>query len=316
MRVLFLTEGGRGIGFGHMTRCLAIWQGIRSWDKKASVFFAVNAESGAIVSSVLGRVPHAVFPWHTDVSKTSGIAAASDFVVIDSYLGGRSLYESISREKRGALLMVDDYKRMRYPGGIVMNPSVYGRTLRYPARAGVRYLLGSRYIIMRREFWDIPCTKISGGIKTVLITLGGSRRAAELKDRLVEFLRSRYDFKIRTVGGPSPCSAAEVRALMLGADVCISAGGQTLYELARLGVPTVAVRLADNQALNIGGLHKRGLIEYAGRGDSPYLFRRVAECIDTLAPYRHRLRMSARARSLIDGQGARRAGRIIAEYRR
>ncbi len=47
-----------------------------------------------------------------------------------------------------------------------------------------------------------------------------------------------------------------MRDVMLSSDVAISAGGQTLYELARTGTPTVAVSVADNQKKNVEAMGK------------------------------------------------------------
>lgn len=56
----------------------------------------------------------------------------------------------------------------------------------------------------------------------------------------------------------------EVKKIMMEADLAISAGGQTLYELTCIGVPTIAIKVADNQENNILGGVSLGLIQYAG----------------------------------------------------
>ncbi|MDQ7082427.1 MAG: glycosyltransferase [Aquificota bacterium] len=56
-------------------------------------------------------------------------------------------------------------------------------------------------------------------------------------------------------------SAEEMKNLMLDADIAISAGGQTLYELARVGVPTIAVAVAENQMWNVSEWQEAGFIE-------------------------------------------------------
>ena len=47
-------------------------------------------------------------------------------------------------------------------------------------------------------------------------------------------------------------------------DLAISASGQTLYELACIGVPTIAIGIIDNQKNNIKNWINQGFIEYAG----------------------------------------------------
>lgn len=53
--------------------------------------------------------------------------------------------------------------------------------------------------------------------------------------------------------------AEHMKTLMLESDVAISAGGQTLYELASVGLPTIAIQVVDNQSEDISGFLKRNI---------------------------------------------------------
>ena len=64
----------------------------------------------------------------------------------------------------------------------------------------------------------------------------------------------------------SPDSRQMLEA-MESTDLAISSAGQTLYELARVGVPTIAVGVVDNQINNIKNWQKQGFIEFAGFWD-------------------------------------------------
>ena len=97
---------------------------------------------------------------------------------------------------------------------------------------------------------------------------------------------------------------------MLKADICISACGQSLYELAAIGVPTVAIVVADNQLVNAKGWSRAGFIKYAGWHDNKSLARQIIECIDELKVFTKRLVACKKGRGLCDAKGARR----VAEY--
>ena len=58
--------------------------------------------------------------------------------------------------------------------------------------------------------------------------------------------------------------ANKIKNIMLDSDVAIASGGQTLYELARLGLPTIAIVLVDNQINDIDGWSKKGFFVYSG----------------------------------------------------
>lgn len=42
-------------------------------------------------------------------------------------------------------------------------------------------------------------------------------------------------------------------SLMLKCDIAVTAAGQTTYELARIGLPTIAIGVVENQKFNIDG---------------------------------------------------------------
>jgi spore coat polysaccharide biosynthesis predicted glycosyltransferase SpsG len=105
----------------------------------------------------------------------------------------------------------------------------------------------------------------------------------------------------------------DLSALMSAADLAVSGGGQTLYELAATGVPTVALCLADNQEPNIAALAGVSLLS-AGRvaESAAGRFDRIEEgCRQLAADPALRQRMSDAGRSLIDGQGAARVADVI-----
>jgi len=95
-------------------------------------------------------------------------------------------------------------------------------------------------------------------------------------------------------------------------DLVITAGGQTLYELARIGLPAIAIKVAENQNLNILGWEKTGFLQFLGNWDklSPELLCTAIEkslSMDT----RYAMQQAGLAR--IDGLGARRTIDIVIE---
>ncbi len=102
--------------------------------------------------------------------------------------------------------------------------------------------------------------------------------------------------------------------LMLKADMAISAGGSTCYELARCGVPAVVVSIADNQTPLGKALQDAGTVVYAGHHGIIHepLFKRMLEQL-MMDPDRRKA-MSEAGRKRVDGRGAERtAGKMINE---
>ena len=106
--------------------------------------------------------------------------------------------------------------------------------------------------------------------------------------------------------------AEGMKQAMLGCDAAVSACGQTLYELARVGVPTVGIGVAANQRQNIRGWRDTGFLAYAGDHDAPDLEARLDETVRSLPPER-RAAMIRAGRACVDGRGARRVVAAVLE---
>ncbi|MBU0605239.1 MAG: UDP-2,4-diacetamido-2,4,6-trideoxy-beta-L-altropyranose hydrolase, partial [Candidatus Omnitrophica bacterium] len=204
--------------------------------------------------------------------------------------------------------------------------------LQYAGKGSLRYLLGTEYTSLRKPFWDVPEKSVSGSIANILVTLGGSE-SAELVTMLVGFICKNFPQWEKNVVVGSSFSYRErvekvkdgrthifhnidektMKDLMLGSDIAISSGGQTLYELARVGVPVIAISIVDHQLRNIKGLEQAGILRFAGCSGDGMLPDNVYTAIEYLLPKEARSRLSTAGRRLIDGRGSRRIRDIIHE---
>lgn len=109
-------------------------------------------------------------------------------------------------------------------------------------------------------------------------------------------------------------SPANMRQLMVEADLAICGGGQTTYELAASGTPAVAIQIADNQSLTLEQLAIAGTLIHAGSVRDPDLAARVTAALTLLSSAPEtRKALGYRGRALVDGQGATRVARAVAE---
>lgn len=302
MKILFLTESGAKIGFGHITRCIALCEAFE--EKDITPELLVNGDD-----SILGLLKHKNFKIHNWIKNKEKLfqdIAKSDFVIIDSYLAEKSLYDKISEATDGKMLMIDDYNRIDYPKGILVNPSIFGDKLDYLRKSDAIYLLGEGYIILRKEFWNIPEKKISKKVKNVLITFGGMNNY-DLANKIADFLKEKFNIKIYIVDSKNnKLSAEEMLNLMLESDVCISGGGQTINELARVGVPTIGLCLAENQKFNLMGWKSLGFIEdVCWDNEDESLIEKIYNSFNRLLSYQKRKKLNKIGRSFVDGQGAK-----------
>ena len=91
---------------------------------------------------------------------------------------------------------------------------------------------------------------------------------------------------------------------MLKSDIDISAGRQTLYELARLGISTIGVCVAENQLGNIKGWEKIGFLEYAGFDNEDNIIVKINNLLKILENIKIRESKSKIGRKIVDGKGS------------
>ncbi len=296
IKVAILTEGGINIGLGHITRCKAIYQAFQ--ERGVSPAFFINADD--TVTDVVKDLNYEIVDWFQKRKEVLSKVKDFDIVIVDSYLADIQFYEEVSNLVK-VPVYIDDNKRLHYPRGIIVNGSIYAEKLSYPKDNDKIYLLGIKYAPLRKEFWNVPTKKIKENIESVMITFGGNDMR-NMTPKVLKILNQEYPnltkyviigkaFKniseIEAVSDKNTHlvfypSANEMIEIMLKADIAISAGGQTLYELARVGVPTIAVAVAENQFLNIKGWQKAGFVEYAGWWKESYIFYKIIKLFNKL----------------------------------
>jgi spore coat polysaccharide biosynthesis predicted glycosyltransferase SpsG len=82
----------------------------------------------------------------------------------------------------------------------------------------------------------------------------------------------------------SSLNAEQMSDLMKQSDLAISAGGQTLYELASLAIPTIAIQVIDNQNEDIEGWLNKGLLYKVYPWDESDLCMKICKSIEELQP--------------------------------
>jgi len=329
MKIVILTEGGRNIGFGHISRCCALYDAFA--EKGIKPCLLINSDIAA--GKALEGRNYKILNWLKDQRGLFTIIKRPDIAIIDSYLAGKGLYRKIADRARTAVY-IDDNNRIDYPEGIVINGSIYAEELDYPKAGHVDHVLGVKYALLRKEFWRVRNKRIRDEIKTAMITFGGDDSRG-MTPKVLKLLVEKYpklskkviigsafrnisrienakDHKTELIYGPS---AKKMKCLMFESDIAISAGGQTLYELSCLGTPAIVVKAADNQANNVKGFQRNRIVKYIGRWDDSDILSGIEKGVREMRGKIKRHLLSRRAVSLVDGQGARRvAGYILKAY--
>jgi UDP-2,4-diacetamido-2,4,6-trideoxy-beta-L-altropyranose hydrolase len=269
-----------------------------------------------------------------DLSRTLELAShyGCAGVVVDSYRVG-TYYLSTLRDVGYQVAVIDDLASFAFPTQVVINGGVAATELPYRSSSGdTRFLLGPEFALLRREFWDLGAREIQSTAANVVVTMGGADSANTSEIVLQGLANLRAGLQITVVIGPyfrheesvreaAACSQhpvcfvlspPDMLDLMLRADLVISAAGQTLYELAAAGTPTVAVCVADNQRPNLEAFAEYGVVAPVGFATCDELRAGIASTVDCmLLDTDRRRQMSVAAQRLISGGGARKVASVL-----
>jgi UDP-2,4-diacetamido-2,4,6-trideoxy-beta-L-altropyranose hydrolase len=296
MKVLIFTEGGKERGLGHITRCLGLYRGFQ--EAGHEVFMVVDGDKS--VEDLLKGINHQRADWLKHTPKTYAQLIGADIVIVDSYRAPLDFYRQVSRSVKKAVYL-DDGKRLNYPKGTVLNGNIFAKKLNYHKAPGMKYLLGSRYLPLRRDFWRLKPRPVKKEVKKVFVTFGG-KSYSRLTSQVAKSLRAQG---LTVEYSSKRLCAGEILAKMRDCDLSICGGGQTINELASCGVPAVAVIVAENQWLNARAWAKAGFIRIAGANGDKGLVEKIKEIVSIL-DYKRRAAMRACGRRQVDGLGVRR----------
>ncbi len=318
MKISIITEGFSKTGYGHITRCLSLYQAFEEINIHPTLY--INGDDN--VKAFLPNSNYKIIDWANHPTKLIGEIKNSDLVIIDSYLAGKDFYFNIAKHAKVSLF-IDDTLRLDYPDGIILNGTINAESFPYKKQSGKEYLLGTKYIPLRKEFWKAESRKINKELSSILITIGATD-SRNLTGTILKSLQESFPaIKKKVVIGNgftnkrdieklsisntelfySP-DASVISKLMLASDIAITAAGQTLYELAACGTPSIAIAVAENQKSNIHEWKRKGFLLNTIFYNDINFIRRILEQVKSLQSITIRKKISGIGKKNADGQGS------------
>jgi len=310
MKVAIITEGYQGTGYGHLTRCLSIYQGFE--EKGIIPLYIANCDETG--KKFIPNVNLLQLNWHENEEILLAKIKDYDIAIIDSYLAPFETYNKIYNSVKKTVY-IDDYMRLNYPPGIIVNGTIGAENLPYPKSENHELLLGIEFMPLRKEFWDVEIpVRHNNSIKNMFINFG-AQDFRNLTSKILAFLFNGFpninyhvvvsekfvpELENNNIHYYHSLNAKEMLNLMLKSDIAVTAAGQTTYELARIGLPTIAIGVIENQKHNLKGWLENDFIdEEIWYNDYNYLekIKRNVYLCD---------RFLTKSTPFIDGQGVRR----------
>ncbi len=326
MKLVIRADADTVIGTGHVMRGLALAQ---AWQEKGGeVLFLTAGGHKALVERLVkeGCQVRQLQP-RDGFDKTLAVIGQEqpDWVVLDGY-HFTSVHQREIKKLGAKLLVMDDYAHLPcYCADLVVNQNFGAEKLPYQGEAGSRFLLGPTYALLRREFREYgqkPREMPSVATK-LLITLGGAD-PNNLTQKVIKALnRSDIPLQVKVVVGPqNPHRASLLTAgaslrqrleffeavpdmakVMAWADIAVTAGGSTLWELCFLGVPALVGIIADNQEFPVSNLTQGGYVLSVGHLNKVQP-NQIGDALNMLLENRNlREELHTRCKNLVDGSG-------------
>jgi len=343
------TDATSQVGAGHLMRCLALAQ---AWqDRGGKATFITYCDSAILKERLLEEGFNFIalkkpYPHPEDLEctfrvlhETNGRKFSRDnWVVVDGYHFDAQ-YQRQIKDAGFSILWIDDNGHAeRYYADLVLNQNISADSSWYiNCDPDTRLLLGPRYSLLRREFIEQGQhqKKIFATAHKVLVTLGGADPDG-FTLQVIQALKLSNDpeMEVAIVVGPANRHFKEIEShlqqssfafrllpavknmaeLMAWADIAISAGGSTCWELAFMGLPTIVIILADNQQPVAEKLGLLGVVLNLG-WHTTLIPEQISQLISKLlsSPDTRR-QMAQRGQVMVDGQGANRVVNLLVDW--
>jgi len=337
-RVAFRTDGNISIGLGHLAECLSLAKRLQNHYSVSSLFII---SSDTVEIQKLGDFTPATERLTANIgeedSKLTGqiLERYGINLLVTNLRAVTSDYLNDLKKRGITLVCIDELGNRDIIADVVINGSIVPDWHRYQfqSQPTLTYF-DPEYMIMNEVFGTYHQNEkhIKSKAANILVTMGGVDRSGTTL-RIIEAL-NRLGKKIRKsiVVGPAfhhrlkleellpkvkennfqtsyaPTNMAE---LMFEADLALSAGGNTLYELACVGTPSLVLYEDEHEGIQGHIFGKKGAAICLGRGTEIPQERITASVSSLLRDQALRTRMSQNGKRLVDGKGTERVCDII-----
>lgn len=336
-------DANNKIGTGHLMRCLAIAQEARQQGHDV-LFICAQGDDTHVIEQVGFRLELLSIGWNQYDEECVLIGEVLrrfhvSVLLIDSYYVTANYMKCCRTYCRTAY--IDDLHVEIWPCDVLINYAKYADSFDYQEEyPKTTLLLGCEYVPLREMFCHV--NKVVREQASEILVLTGGTDPFHFARNLAGSALSRSG-SLSSQGGmdSEDCgvhrhytvvcgmynddkqqleqmakdnaqldvlfNVQNMRKLMEQADIAVTAGGMTMYELAACGVPSICYSFADNQLQNTKSFADSGHMLYAGDLRQHDVVQSVLDGIDYLENNLEvRRDMLCRLQDLVDGSGAKR----------
>lgn len=279
---------------------------------------------------------HAVWAgvsWEQDAHETAERMGHCDWLVVDHYAFDRRWQQALTPNYT-RLMVIDDLADRAHLADMLLDQNLGRSAADYDglvSKTCIR-LIGPQHALLRPEFRNAREASLARrsaeqGVRHILVSMGGT----DLPDATSGVLDALEgadlpdDLRLSVVMGQSAPALERVRAraaqmpwptevlvnvrdmarLMSEADLAIGAGGGTTWERCCLGLPSIIVETADNQAGAVAAMEAIGAALGTGPMDDPAFGERLVAAVTKLIRFDDCIEISRKSALICEGNAAK-----------
>lgn len=316
-KIIFLTEGGKKKGFGHLGRCVPIYNAF----KKKLIKTKIYVQSDVKKIQILNNKNYEIVNWQNSIHDIKSIIKNADLVILDCLSISKKNYTFLLNNCKKILIIDDRDNKVYKNNEIIVDWSIFSE--KKVCLGNCVYIRGAKYAPLRECFKRKENHKIRENITKIIIISGGGDQKKFLLP-LAKRLGQNYPKIIfRVLIGPGFTDLSKIKKLkkinnvkfifspsdkkivssIRSCDVAIASGGHTIYELARLGLPTIHFLVNKNQRV-AERWKETGFTYFVGWYDKKNFVKKLDEALIKIQPIKKRKLMSKSGQNLIRTNGA------------
>lgn len=320
MKILIFADNGKGIGLGHLSRCLSLSYKLIELDH--DTLLILKKDEGYQLEKKCSKLKIEQIRFSEKKILQIQKQFNPDLFIVDSYNFRHNFLLQI--KKNSLTVGFDDFSKFDLAFDIIINISPTAKKIDYNKFKFL--LLGEKYQIIKRDILNTNYYKFNKKVKNLIILTGGDDYK-KVTNKICNYLNHspillKNKIICNFIVGPYSNISIDISNykninfhfdpknltdLMSKADLAITASGQTLYELCYLGVPSIAFLAGEDQKLNMNSLSKKNVIFQIGDSTSKkFIFKLNIALIKMIDDFKMRKILSEKSKNLIDGLGSER----------
>lgn len=343
MNFCFRVDAGNKIGMGHLTESICLADSLRS-RTNGEIVFLVNRFAPALDTIKRSGYAYHIVREGLDAQENAEIVLdwirKNDVqVVIVDLLNVENTYlQKLKNSAAKLVVILDDAEHRQVVGDLVINFNITQDEKFYLVLppSGTNYLIGPKYMLLPEELHEIWKKEktLPETCGTIFVNQGGGDPYGLTMKIIKELERLNLKQKVIVVIGPAmllqhrkeitnlkpqlknsyqfewDVTQKKMYQLMLEGDLAITAAGNTLYELAVFGIPSIAVCHHERHNKVASKFEERMAVVNLGVGSDLPDNVIAGEVEQLLLAKERRSSLSHNIKKIVDGLGSKR----IAEY--